>query len=293
MATGFTNMFQELANTNPKISAITYELETSPTNEEKITLVRRVKWFYDAPIVRFYYHVIFFILFLGLFSFVLLVDYFPLNIYGETRSGIQNLPIPISEIILHICAWGLIADEIYQWVKHQRNEQDYSGDLRNISDIFGIILYSVGFITRFIVLERAFIVSKILMCMALIFCSIRLLHLFAAYESLGPTLVMIFKMTQQAMLIFVFFILIFLFSFSITSVSLLATTSQVNWTYTDDGHLLKATVIGNGSRTEMWDWQLFRDVINWGIWKVFGQIDEPINNSVSRKFHKEKKMCNL
>ncbi|CAF1182602.1 unnamed protein product, partial [Didymodactylos carnosus] len=252
-----------------------------PPNEEKITLARRVKWFYDAPIVRFYYHVIFFILFLGLFSFVLLVDYFPLNIYGETRSGIQNLLIPSTEIILHICFWGLIIDEIYQWVKHQRKEQDYSGDVRNISDIFGIILYLIGFITRFIVLEAAFIVSKISMCMALIFWSIRLLHLFAAYESLGPTLVMIFKMTQQAMLIFICFILIFLFSFSITSMSLLTTTSQVTWMYTDDGQLFNATVSVNGSGTETWNWQLLRDVITWGIWKVFGQIDEPINNSVS------------
>ncbi|CAF1067858.1 unnamed protein product [Didymodactylos carnosus] len=225
--------------------------------------------------------VIFFILFLGLFSFVLLVDYFPLNIYGETRSGIQNLLIPSTEISLHICFWGLIIDEIYQWVKHQRKEQDYSGDVRNISDIFGIIFYLIGFITRFIVLETAFIVSKISMCMALIFWSIRLLHLFAAYESLGPTLVMIFKMTQQAMLIFVCFILIFLFSFSITSVSLLTTTSQVTWIYTDDGQLFNATVTGKGSGTEMWNWQLLRDVTTWGIWKVFGQIDEPINNSVS------------
>jgi hypothetical protein len=57
---------------------------------------------------------IFFVLFLALFSYVLLVDYFPLNIYGEKRSGIQNLPIPITEIVLHIFIWSLIIDEIYQ-----------------------------------------------------------------------------------------------------------------------------------------------------------------------------------
>ncbi|CAF3929782.1 unnamed protein product [Rotaria sp. Silwood2] len=36
-------------------------------------------------------------------NFVLLVDYFPLNIYGERRSGFQNLKLSATEIILHIC----------------------------------------------------------------------------------------------------------------------------------------------------------------------------------------------
>ncbi|CAF3928997.1 unnamed protein product [Rotaria sordida] len=57
---------------------------------------------------------IFYILFLGLFSFVLLVDYFPLNIYNEYQSEIQILPISITEIILHICFWSFIIEEIRQ-----------------------------------------------------------------------------------------------------------------------------------------------------------------------------------
>ncbi|CAF1049400.1 unnamed protein product [Rotaria sordida] len=58
---------------------------------------------------------IFYILFLGLFSFVLLVDYFPLNIYNEYQSEIQILPISITEIILHICFWSFIIEEIRQF----------------------------------------------------------------------------------------------------------------------------------------------------------------------------------
>ena len=52
--------------------------------------------------------------FLGLYSFVLLVDYFPLNTTGERRSGYRSLQIPITEIILHICLWSLILEEIRQ-----------------------------------------------------------------------------------------------------------------------------------------------------------------------------------
>lgn len=55
-------------------------------------------------------------LFLALFSFVLLVDYFPLNTYGERRSHVKYLPLPITEIILHIFIWSLIFEEIYQFI---------------------------------------------------------------------------------------------------------------------------------------------------------------------------------
>ncbi len=52
--------------------------------------------------------------FLCLFSFVLLVDYFPLNVYNERRSGYKYLRIPITETILHICLWSLILEEVRQ-----------------------------------------------------------------------------------------------------------------------------------------------------------------------------------
>ncbi|CAF1364201.1 unnamed protein product [Didymodactylos carnosus] len=77
--------------------------------------------------------------------------------------------------------------------------------------------------------------------------------------------------TMKDMLFSVCFILIFLFGFSITSWSLITTTAQVNWTYTDDGKLYNATVVNDGRG--LWTWQYLRDVTNYGIWKVFGQID--------------------
>ena len=60
-------------------------------------------------------------LFLGLFSFVLLADYYPLNIYHETRSGSYDLRLPITEIILHICLWSLLIEEIQQ-VRHKQKK---------------------------------------------------------------------------------------------------------------------------------------------------------------------------
>ncbi len=170
----------------------------------------RILWFYEAPVVRFYYHAVslflldytflfsqldtgilfciqtFFLIFLALFSYVLLVDYFPLNIYGETRSGYQNLLIPISEIILHIFIWSMIVDALhqvsllshrnryfyitffvifhisiyYQLILRAQWHYGYIAGGWNWEDLAGIICYLVGFITRFFVIESVFAASK-------------------------------------------------------------------------------------------------------------------------------------
>ncbi|CAF0967570.1 unnamed protein product, partial [Didymodactylos carnosus] len=228
------------------------------------------KWYgninYKRPWINFK---IFFVVFLILFSFVLLVDYFPLNIYNEKRSGIKSLQIPITEMFLHICIWSLILEEIRQFVLTD-NYSDYFEELWNIFDLTAFALYLIGFITRFIVNETLFAISKIFLCLDLIVWFVRTLHLFAAYEKLGPKLIMIYN-TMKDLLFFVCFILIFLFAFSITSWSLITTTVQVNWIYTDDGKLFNATVLNAGSG--LWTWRYLRDVTNHGIWKVFGQVD--------------------
>ncbi|CAF1071818.1 unnamed protein product [Rotaria sordida] len=144
----------------------------------------KIRYFYQAPIVRFYYYMIFFILFLGLFSFVLLVDYFPLNIYNERRSSIRNLRIPITEIILHICFWSFIIEEMRQFFVNSKRE--YLSEIWNVIDMIATILYLIGFITRFIVLESSFVVSKIFLCLDLILWYVRTLELFAAFEKVGP-----------------------------------------------------------------------------------------------------------
>ncbi|CAF1144352.1 unnamed protein product [Rotaria sordida] len=240
--------------------------------KNNVSYVDRIIYFYNAPIVRFYYHTIFFIVFLGLFSFVLLVDYFPLNIYNERRSGFKNLQIPITEIILHICIWSLIVEEIYQVLSVKLIKQ-YLSDKWNMIDIIAIMLYLIGFITRFIVLETVFAISKkvlIFMCLDLICWFVRILHLFAAFQKLGPKLIMIFNMMKD-LFFFVCFILIFLLAFSITSWSLITTDNQVSWYYSSNGSLSNVTVANGGS--DLWTWHILRHVANYGVWKIFGQVE--------------------
>jgi hypothetical protein len=87
---------------------------------------------------------------------------------------------------------------------------------------------------------------------------------------------------KDALLIFFCFILIILFGFSVASWSLLTTKQQVIWPNTTNESFSNTTVIVEAGDV-LWSWQLFRDVFNWGLWKVFGQVAEPYNDAVSGK----------
>jgi hypothetical protein len=81
---------------------------------------------------------------------------------------------------------------------------------------------------------------------------------------------------MKDLMFFVCFLLIFLLGFSIASWSLINTTNQVSWNYNADGSLFNVTLENGGSG--LWNWEIIRDVINYGVWKIFGQVD-PISKN--------------
>ncbi|CAF1630957.1 unnamed protein product [Adineta ricciae] len=83
---------------------------------------------------------------------------------------------------------------------------------------------------------------------------------------------------MRDLLFFICFILIFLYGFSVASWSLINTTNQVFWNYNSDGSLYNVSTANNGN--DLWTWQTIRDVTNYGVWKVFGQVD-PIDGNDS------------
>ncbi|CAF1935055.1 unnamed protein product, partial [Rotaria magnacalcarata] len=183
---------------------------------------KRIKDFYDAPVVKFYYHF---------------------------------------------------------FIKSKGMPHGYFLNSWNWMDLAGIICYISAFITRFIVGENVFAASKILMSIDFIIWCIRILYFCTVFELLGPKLVMIYKMMRDTFLIFVCFILVFLFAFSIASWSLLNTNNQITWLYAVNGSFIDATVSSEDGK--WWNWHLLRDLLNWGIWKVFGQVAEPYKNNAT------------
>ena len=79
----------------------------------------------------------------------------------------------------------------------------------------------------------------------------------------------------RALLFFFFFFLVNIFAFSIAVKALHDTKTQVIWFRTDDGRILNATVVngGNGNGYDTVDWIVIKNLINWGIWKLIGQVD--------------------
>jgi hypothetical protein len=78
---------------------------------------------------------------------------------------------------------------------------------------------------------------------------------------------------------FICFILIFLVGYSISSYALVTTAGQVNWIPNDDGSPSRTyNLTQNG--TGLWTWVLIRNVIDWGMWKVFGQVELIDHNQI-------------
>ncbi|CAF2989728.1 unnamed protein product [Rotaria sp. Silwood2] len=97
---------------------------------KRIIYDRLKDFFGGRAIIRYYYNIIFYVLMLCLFSFVMLVDYFPYNNNRGKRSG-YSIGIPIPEIILHMCIWGLIIEEAVE-IYGQVDLVDYRQDSESI-----------------------------------------------------------------------------------------------------------------------------------------------------------------
>ncbi|CAF1435630.1 unnamed protein product [Rotaria sordida] len=212
----------------------------------------------------------------------MLVDYFPYNNNQGKRSG-YSIGISIPEIFLHLCIWGLIIEEAVEFGIHYHQQKKSTSHIRtiissyflddrwNILDAIAIYIYLVGFITRFIVIEQAFVISKICMCIDLFLWYVRILHLFFAYERLGPKLSMIFN-TMKDLAFFIYFIFVFLVAYSISSFALITTPHLIRWIPNENGAPSRTyNIIQN--RTDFSAWSLLRNVIDWGVWKIYGQVD--------------------
>lgn len=93
---------------------------------------------------------------------------------------------------------------------------------------------------------------------------------------------------MKDLVFFVCFILIFLFGFSISSWSFLITPRQIQWIYDRESALVNITISNNTSDT--WGWKLIHDVANYGVWKVFGEVD-PFGRLIFHRRERRDKFC--
>jgi len=77
---------------------------------------------------------------------------------------------------------------------------------------------------------------------------------------------------MKDLVFFICFILIFLISYSITSYSLLTTNRQVLWNNKTDNRSSNFYEIYQDG-VGLWNRSIIRNIIEWGIWKVYGQVE--------------------
>lgn len=73
---------------------------------------------------------------------------------------------------------------------------------------------------------------------------------------------------------------ILIFAFSIAVEGLRVAPYQIHWIYSADGHLLNVTVNQGGANEGygIYDWYRIKQLFDWGIWKIFGEINNVSSN---------------
>lgn len=122
---------------------------------QRMKCLEKLICFYECPIVRFYYYGIFFISFLLLYSYVILVDYYPI----KQPISFFNFGINRMEMILHLWLLTYLIEEIRQFIL-LKSTDDYFEEVWNKIDLLGFILYGIALLTRFTLNENIYFLSK-------------------------------------------------------------------------------------------------------------------------------------
>ncbi|XP_032873449.1 transient receptor potential cation channel subfamily M member 6 [Amblyraja radiata] len=210
--------------------------ETIGTRQRGLPWTRKAYEFYNAPIVKFWFNTIAYLIFLMLFTYAVLVKMQPVPsvqewmviIYIFTTAVEKGREILISEP-------GKFSRKIKVWI------QEYW----NFNDSVAIILFAVGFGLRW-ANQSLQIAGRIIYSLDIIFWFVRLLDFFAVNQHAGPYLTMIGKMTAN-MFYIVILMAIVLLSFGVSRKAILSPSEQPSW-------------------------RLARDIVFQPYWMIFGEV---------------------
>ncbi|XP_033100595.1 transient receptor potential cation channel subfamily M member-like 2 isoform X2 [Anneissia japonica] len=195
--TGGTNRKQEYYHP-------THDVDIRDSGEE-LSWYQRIKFFYGSPKIIFTHNLISYLVFLGLFSYIMLTSF--------------NKKVSVAEYVLLFWIITLYTEEVRQIAQHE----SYSWRLRllfwitdywNIVDLATLILFTIGFTMRFF--KETFAASRVVLAIDLMIFYIRLLHVFYVNQNLGPKLIMISKMVVD-LAFFMYILFVFLVAYGVAS----------------------------------------------------------------------------
>uniref|UniRef100_A0A8D3A4C6 Transient receptor potential cation channel subfamily M member 3 n=1 Tax=Scophthalmus maximus TaxID=52904 RepID=A0A8D3A4C6_SCOMX len=183
-----------------------------------IPMGRKIYEFYNAPIVKFWFHTMAYVAYLMLFNYIVLVkmDLWPspqewIVIAYIFTNGIEKM----REILMS--EPGKLLQKVKVWL------QEYW----NVTDLMAILIFSVGMVLR---LQEPPLMSygRVIYCVNIIYWYIRLLDIFGVNKYLGPYVMMIGKMMID-MMYFVIIMLVVLMSFGVARQAILNPNEDPSW----------------------------------------------------------------
>ncbi|XP_044878099.1 transient receptor potential cation channel subfamily M member 6 [Mauremys mutica] len=228
--------------------SLDYDAERGPEKPDKsqtfsinsahgsLPRTRKVYEFYNAPIVKFWFHTMAYLAFLMLFTYTVLVKMEPRPSVQEWLVIIYIFTTAIEKVReIFISEPGKFSQKVKVWIY----------EYWNFTDSIAIILFVTGFGLRWAD-PPVQTVGRLIYCLDIIFWYARLLDFFAVNQHAGPYLMMIGKMTAN-MFYIVIMMAIVLLSFGVSRKAILSPEEPPTWT-------------------------LARDIVFQPYWMMFGEV---------------------
>ncbi|XP_062418010.1 transient receptor potential cation channel subfamily M member 6-like [Pungitius pungitius] len=197
--------------------------ETVPSATLCLSWITRVYDFYAAPVVKFWFHTIFYLAFLVLFCQVVLVE-------------MQDLP-SVQEwlVIAYIVSTAVEKTREVLMSEPKKLSQKlkiWFSEYWNASDVVAILFFLTGLTLRWYA-DPYHTAGRIIYCLDIIFWFIRALDLLAVNQDAGPYLTMITKMTSNMFFIVVMMAIVLL-CFGVSRKAILSPDQEPSWSIARD-----------------------------------------------------------
>uniref|UniRef100_A0A8D0HI88 non-specific serine/threonine protein kinase n=1 Tax=Sphenodon punctatus TaxID=8508 RepID=A0A8D0HI88_SPHPU len=207
-----------------------------PSLQGSLPVTRKIYEFYNAPIVKFWFHTMAYLAFLMLFTYTVLVEMGSRPSVQEWLVIIYIFTTAIEKVReVFISEPGKFSQKLKVWFD----------EYWNFTDSIAIILFMIGFGLRWAD-PPLYTAGRLIYCLDIIFWYSRLLDFFAVNQHAGPYLIMIGKMVTN-MFYIVIMMAIVLFSFGVARKAILSPKEHPSWT-------------------------LARDIVFQPYWMMFGEV---------------------
>ncbi|XP_077993111.1 transient receptor potential cation channel subfamily M member-like 2 [Glandiceps talaboti] len=193
------------------VEFVEYEEGIDIRARRKLQNYEKWKYFFNAPVVSFCYNVFSYIVFLALFSYIMLISF--------------NKEMSSAEIVLTVWATTLVFEEIRQIMQEETKSlrlklSNWLSDYWNILDMVCLLTFYTGLTLRLLDSDSLIQIARYMWSIDVMLYYIRFLHVFYINRQMGPKLIMIGKMMVD-LLFFVGILFIIMLGYGVSMQAIL------------------------------------------------------------------------